>query len=143
MLQEGSPWQTAREVGSLSLLPFAPHFVSYSNVPNPSQQVLPDQFIQSNPIQSNPLDTVDHSILLESLHDLDFHGTVLVIFSSRLSENTFNVSVRERLAPWLSPFVGFPQESVPGPQLFSPYTLSMDLMDFNITCMLSNPVPHL
>ena len=72
---------------------------------------------------SAAFDTIDHNLLLETLHNAyGFKGTVLNWFSSYLSNRKFSVSVDQHSSELMDTVYGVPQGSILGPVLFILYT---------------------
>ena len=74
---------------------------------------------------SAAIDTVDHNIMLETLHKLGFKSNVLEWFRSYLSGRCQRVSVRECQLKRFHLNCGIPQGSCLGPLLFTIYSSSL------------------
>lgn len=68
---------------------------------------------------SKAFDRINHDIMLEKLHCYGFHGTVLALIRSYLSNRTQCVSINRQLSSAMNVRNGVPQGSILGPLLFN------------------------
>ena len=92
---------------------------------------------------STAFDTVDHSILMQRLHDTNgLHSTVLGWFKSFLTDRTQAVSFLGAKSAAVNKTCAMPQRFVLGPPLFTLYTADvLDLtayLDINMHCYADN-----
>jgi len=74
---------------------------------------------------SSAFDTVDHSILIESLASLGIVGDALLWFSYYLKDRSQSVIVGSAVSPPVHLLFGVPQGSVLGPLLFAVYMIGI------------------